>query len=456
VDRALSLRPRLVLRDVQIGKPAAITLRRVELATGLRALLSKRVEGAAVVISGSRIQLPVPFALGGASGGGSAAPSSSAAAALTIASIDRISLNDIELAVGGTHLRLDVESSLAGDRLVVSRVRLRSDKTSVDGSGEFSSLTARKGAFTAKADALDLDELLTIASGFSGPASGDVAPAAATPGAAGSAGPLDVRLDLKAPRGRLLGIEFTGLSTTMAATRGGIALDPFAVRVFDGTLTGRLRLDTAGQPSKASVSAKVAGVDVAKLAAFAGSGGVITGRLGGQIDLRADAGAPDVVFRTAGGRANLAIKDGTVPGLDLVGPVILAFGKPDASKASHGGNAFSSLAGTFTLAGGVLRSDDLAMTSRDVDLKGRGTLRITGAVVNLKADLILSEALSSQAGRDLYRYAHEGSRVVLPATITGGLASPSVSIDIGAAAERAIRNTVEDQLKKGLGGLIKP
>jgi uncharacterized protein involved in outer membrane biogenesis len=63
VDRAISLRPRLVLRDVQIGSPAAITLRRVELATGLRALLSKRVEGAALVVSGSRIQLPVPFAL---------------------------------------------------------------------------------------------------------------------------------------------------------------------------------------------------------------------------------------------------------------------------------------------------------------------------------------------------------------------------------------------------------
>jgi AsmA protein len=182
---------------------------------------------------------------------------------------------------------------------------------------------------------------------------------------------------------------------------------------------------------------------------------VITGRLGGQIDLRADAGVPDVVFRTARGRATLAIRDGTVPALDLVGPVILAFGKPDASKAGRGSNAFSSLDGTFTLAGGVLRSDDLTMTSRDVDLRGHGTLRVAGAVVNLRADLVLSEALSSQAGRDLYRYAHEGSRVVLPATITGGLASPTVSIDIGAAAGRALRNAVDDELKKGLDRLIK-
>jgi hypothetical protein len=45
--------------------------------------------------------------------------------------------------------------------------------------------------------------------------------------------------------------------------------------------------------------------------------------------------------------------------------------------------------------------------------------------------------------------------VVLPATITGSLASPSVSTDVGAAAGRAIKNTLEDHLRKGLGGLIK-
>ena len=208
--------------------------------------------------------------------------------------------------------------------------------------------------------------------------------------------------------------------------------------------------------SAVTASAKVANVDVAKVTAFAGSPGVITGRLAGQLDLRAAAGAPDVIFRTASGRAALAITDGTIPGLDLVGPVILAFGKPDAAKATEHSRRFSRLGGSFDLADGVLRSDDLSMTSRDLDMKGRGTLRIAGAITDLKADLVLSDDLSSQAGRDLYRYAHEGSRIVLPATITGGLASPHVSNDIAAAAGRAIRNTLENELKKGLGRLLKP
>ena len=59
-------------------------------------------------------------------------------------------------------------------------------------------------------------------------------------------------------------------------------------------------------------------------------------------------------------------------------------------------------------------------------------------IYDVRADLLLSESLSAQAGRDLYRYARQGSRIVLPATVNGPLASPSVSLDVAAAAERAL------------------
>ena len=461
LDWALSARPRLVLADVQIGSPAAITLKRVEVTTGLRALLSKRIEGAGLVVSGSRIQLPLPFTLGPGGSGSAHAPATlppadapAAAAGFVFASVDRISLQDIELVVGQAILRLDLESSLAGDVLKVSRLGLKSARTSIEGAGEFSSLAARTGTFTVTGAPLDLDELLAIASGASGSGA-----TAAGGGAASSTGPatapMDVRLEIKAPKGRLLGIDFASLDTTLTVTRAAVTLQPFSVGLFGGTLKGQLALGTREGAPHAVVAAGLEGFDVAALAAFGGSPGVMTGTLGGQIDLQATAGAPDVVFRTATGKATLAIRDGTVPGLDLVGPVILAFGKPDAAKPLDRSSRFSSLGGTFTLAAGTLRSENLAMSSRDVDMKGHGTLRVSGAVVDVKANLILSEALSSQAGRDLYKYAREGNRVVVPATVTGSLAKPTVFIDIAAAAGRAIRNVLEDEVKKGLGRLLK-
>jgi uncharacterized protein YhdP len=458
VEWAILGRPRLVLSDIRIGDPPAITLNRVELTTGLRPLLSKRVEDAGIIVSGSQITLPLPIAFGGDATAAPAPGTASAgeSSAFTIASIDRISLEDIQLVAQGRRLRLDVESSLDGDRLEVSTLRLESEGTKVSGRGELSSVRERRGAFTVTADPLDLDELLAIMSGVSGPRPAGASKTASPAGAgAGPQPPLDVRVDIQAPRGRLVGIDFAKLATTLTLARGGVTLEPFQAGAFDGTLAGRMHLDTSGATPRAALSAELGGMDAAQLAAFAGSTGVLTGRLGGQVTLEARGTQADAVFQSARGRAKVAIVDGTLPGLDLVGPAILAFGKPDLSQPLDRSKAFSRLGGSFTLADGVLQSNDLALASRDLDLSGRGTLRVAGAVTDVRANLMLSEALSAQAGRDLYRYAHEGSRVVLPATVVGPLSAPSVSIDLGAAAGRAFRNELQDQARKALERLRK-
>ena len=454
VDWAISARPRVVLTDVRVGSPAAITVSRVELTTGLRALLSKRVEHADVSISASRILLPLPIFLGRARAAtpraSSPAPEGSPGSAFTIVSVDRISLRDIDLVVGERQLRLDMECSLEGDRLAVSRFQLESGQAIVHGSGQFSSLAERRGVFSASADPLDLDELLALAGGFSGGGNNARQAAEGTP-----PDPIDVRVELKAARGRLAGIPFSNFATTLTLHGAEITLAPLAARVFGGTLAGRLRVDTKSASRTAYITAKLAGVDVAQLAAMAGQPGVLTGRLAGDLQLHAEAGAADLVYRTAAGTASMAITDGTAPYLDLVGPVILAFGRPDPSSPAQRSKEFSRLAGTFALAEGVLSSNDLSMASRDVDLRGQGTVRLPSGSVHVKADLVLSEALSAQAGRDLIRYASEGSHVVVPATITGTLASPAVSVDVSAALQRAARNALMDKLKKELGRLFK-
>ena len=195
-------------------------------------------------------------------------------------------------------------------------------------------------------------------------------------------------------------------------------------------------------------------MDAAQLATLAGAQGAITGRLGGQVKLQARADAGGVSLGTSRGTATLAVQDGTLPGLDLVRPVVTAFGT--SGQVSAGGRAFSRLAATFDLAGGVLSSSDLALDSEDVDLRGRGTVRVSDLRVDLKADLILSEQLTAVAGRDLRRYAREGNRIVVPATVTGPLAGPTVFVNVGEALKRATRNALEEELKKGLGRWLKP
>lgn len=376
LDWELSARPRVVLTEVSIGEPAAIRLQRVEVTTGLRALFSKRVEQAGLVVSGSQVQLPLPFSLfAGGAGAASATTSAAddAAAAFAIVSVDRLALRDITLQVGQSRLVLDLESSLQGRRLAISQVRLRSEHSTVEGTGDLPDVGVLRGALALKAESLDLDELLAVASGISASGAGPSAPGSReASGTAGGATPLDLRVDLTAARGRALGQEFTDLSTRLAVTRAGVVLDPLGLRLLDGRLDGQLRVDTSGPTTVVSVAGQIDGMDVAKLAALAGSAGAITGRLSGQVRLQAPADASGAMLRAARGTATLSIADGAVPGLDLVRPVITAFGT--SGQVGEGDRSFSRLGGSFALADGVLGSDDLALASRDVDLEGRGTV----------------------------------------------------------------------------------
>ena len=89
-------------------------------------------------------------------------------------------------------------------------------------------------------------------------------------------------------------------------------------------------------------------------------------------------------------------------------------------------------------------------------MRGQGTVTLADLVVDLTADMVLSEQLTAQAGRDLRRYAREGGRIVLPATVRGPLRQPTVFVDVGAALKRVTRNALEDELKKGLRRLFRP
>jgi hypothetical protein len=67
----------------------------------------------------------------------------------------------------------------------------------------------------------------------------------------------------------------------------------------------------------------------------------------------------------------------------------------------------------------------------------------------------LSPELTAQAGTDLRRYAQEGGRVVVPATVSGTLGRPIVMIDVAAAGKRALGNELKRRISDVLGGLFK-
>jgi uncharacterized protein involved in outer membrane biogenesis len=223
-------------------------------------------------------------------------------------------------------------------------------------------------------------------------------------------------------------------------------LDGLQLDVFGGRFAGSAAYVGSQEPSY-EWRGQFDNLDVPQLVAFAGASGSITGRLGGSLSLTAAGADPMVAIGRARGSARVALTDGRIPGLEIVRSVILAFGKPTGERPAGSGEAFTRIAATLAVSGPTLSTHDLTFASRDFDMTGEGRLSLASQEIDFRNNVILSRELSAQAGRDLYRLAREGDRIVLPARITGTVSSPTVFIDVRSAFQRALRNRAEDELR---------
>ena len=95
------------------------------------------------------------------------------------------------------------------------------------------------------------------------------------------------------------------------------------------------------------------------------------------------------------------------------------------------------------MSSGRLSSHALSLASRDVEVRGAGSLVLASQSLEMKGTLTLSEALTALAGDMLTRLAAGGSgRIELPATVTGTLQTPRPRVDAAALIKQGIRNEV--------------
>jgi uncharacterized protein involved in outer membrane biogenesis len=451
----------LDLDDIAIGETREITIDRVRLSTGLRALVQRRVEDAQVSIEGSRIDVRWALALLRAltMPSSNSAPSSTSPYALTIVSVTSISLREVTLVAGPHSLRVEMDSSMVGDdRFVVRRLHARSEvDVGVKGtkddasalseftaSGEVDSLSKRTGKFAIDAESLDLDALMAFLAAATPSGGQAITEATTTPAPPPPAYRIEV--DMRARSGRALGIALANISANCRVAGERVTLDGLQLDVFGGRFAGSAAYVGSQEPSY-EWRGQFDNLDVPQLVAFAGASGSITGRLGGSLSLTAAGADPMVAIGRARGSARVALTDGRIPGLEIVRSVILAFGKPTGERPAGSGEAFTRIAATLAVSGPTLSTHDLTFASRDFDMTGEGRLSLASQEIDFRNNVILSRELSAQAGRDLYRLAREGDRIVLPARITGTVSSPTVFIDVRSAFQRALRNRAEDELR---------
>jgi hypothetical protein len=163
------------------------------------------------------------------------------------------------------------------------------------------------------------------------------------------------------------------------------------------------------------------------------------------------------------GKASFDVRDGTLRGINLLGPVIQAVralpvltgegSVPPASSAAANSpdTAFKSVSGSFIINQGVAQTNDLLVLSPLFELKGAGTLSTAGAIA-LKTSILLEPGLSAAlAGKHGKKILDKDGRLEVPLAISGTPANISVTPDVNRLLETAAGKALEEGAAKLLG-----
>jgi hypothetical protein len=443
-------RPSISLRNVRVGDPVRVALDQVELSTGLRPLLSRRIEDAKVAISNSSILMPLPFSIpvpgeAPAEGPSNGGTHDDAGRGVQVVSIRSIALHDITIASRGRQVTISADSSLSSAHLNLERLTATAGGTSMTASGLVELSPRLDAQLKVVANQIDVDDLVALADAFSPRASGK------TPS---TFGPLPGRIvaRISAERGRASNVDVQQFATTLVAQGNRITLSPLSFQLFDGTYHGSIDFDSRASELQATVRTQISNIDVARLAAFGGAPDTIIGRLSGSGTFNGRGVTVGDAIAAASGEGNASIVNGVLPRLGLVRTIVLFFGRP-ALDAGASSDHFDRIDAAFGLVRQVIVARALSLRSPDLDVVGQGTLTVPTKAMEGRFDLSLSEALSRQAGTDFARFTREGNRIVLPAIVSGTLSAPHVNIDAGAAIGRGLHDEVQQRLKNILGDL---
>jgi uncharacterized protein involved in outer membrane biogenesis len=346
-------------------------------------------------------------------------------------------LRDVRIVSRGREIRVSADSSLNGDRFTLRNFTAESGSTELQVEGAATLEPTIDAKLTARANKIDLDELLALAEAFTPERRAARRSAAPTP--------MMVTADIRADTATAAGVQVSQFTTQMSFDGDRIALAPMTFNLFGGSYNGGLN-GRLGETMSVTLQSRLKNLNVAQLAEFGGSPDTVTGTLSGEGTFSAQGADMAAVLASATGKGSASIVDGTIKRLNLVRTVILFFGRP-APETAAATDQFERIDANFSLARRVLRADSFSMRSRDADIDGSGTMALESGALDGTVDMTLSDELSAQAGTDLARFTREGNRIVLPARLGGTLEQPRLTINASAAIRRGLQNEIQQRLE---------
>lgn len=263
----------------------------------------------------------------------------------------------------------------------------------------------------------------------------------------GALAALNASGSLKVGELKAAGLALQRLRVDLKAAGGRVALAPLAAELYGGRTSGSVVLQAASPP-RIAVAQTLTGVDIAPLLKDLAGRDTLEGRGDVTLDVTTQGRTVTAMKKALAGSATLALRDGAVKGFNIAQAIRRAktqLGLAGASAQGTGSVAektdFSELGGSFRIAGGVARTEDLAAKSPLLRVGAVGDVDLGESRLDVTVRATVVPTLQGQGGPELQ--ALRGQTV--PVRLFGPFTAIDYRVDLAGMAEAAAREKLEQK-----------
>ncbi len=225
----------------------------------------------------------------------------------------------------------------------------------------------------------------------------------------------------------------------IAAKDGVLSLDPFSMKLYQGTAAGKTVVNVTGESPVTESHLDLDRVQVNPLLKDIADKDFLEGSTQARITISTTGDDPARIKRNLNGRGNLVLSDGAIVGVDLANMVRNA-------KATLGGEVktgrkprtdFAELAVPFTIENGIFHTPESVLKSPLLRLQASGRADLVKETLDFRVDPKVVGTIKGQ-GDDKDR-----AGLGAPVIVSGTFASPAFRPDLEGLAR--------DRLKQALG-----
>ena len=259
---------------------------------------------------------------------------------------------------------------------------------------------------------------------------------------------------------KLANVKTENVYVALKVEGGEATLSPFSANLYQGNMSGILKVDARTTPNIAFKQSMNA-VSIGPLMVDAINNDMLEGKGTVNIDITTQGNSVTALKKALTGSASLSLADGAIKGIDIAGSIRDLKNKVNLLKAKDSLNAdskkktdFSELTASFNIKNGVAHNEDLSMKAPILRLgKGdnRGDIDIANETINYLAKPTIVNSLKGQDGADLNALAG----FAIPIKITGPFTSPKYGMDFAAIGAALAKSNLLDKVGDGKGAVVK-